>query len=159
MIASAERSLTVLLAGDALIVGTYAIEERARRSFVELVRASDIAFTNLEVLLNEFRGPPAPGIGIHLSATRRSGRELLAVGFNLVSVANNHALDYGVEGLRRHLDALRALGMPYAGAGESATEAAQPLTSKPRTVVSPWSPARRHLAPAGQPQTLAGSGG
>jgi poly-gamma-glutamate capsule biosynthesis protein CapA/YwtB (metallophosphatase superfamily) len=124
--AKSGRSLTVLLAGDALIVGTYAIEDDARRSFVELVRASDVAFTNLEVLLNEFRGPPAPGIGIHLSATPRSGRELIAAGFNLFSVANNHALDYGVEGLRRHLDALRGLGTPFAGAGETATEATRP---------------------------------
>jgi poly-gamma-glutamate capsule biosynthesis protein CapA/YwtB (metallophosphatase superfamily) len=43
-----------------------------------------------------------------------------------VSAADNHALDYGVEGLRRHLDALREMGTTLAGVGGTAAEAAEP---------------------------------
>jgi poly-gamma-glutamate synthesis protein (capsule biosynthesis protein) len=125
-VTDAERTLTVVLAGDALIVRDYPTEDAQHRSFVEMVRAADVAFANLEVFFNDFHGPPAPGIGIHLSTSPRSGRQLLNAGFNLFSAANNHALDYGTEGLRRHLDVLRALGMPFAGAGMTAEEAARP---------------------------------
>lgn len=120
------RSITVALSGDALIARPYATEDAEHRPFVELVRAADAGFTNLEVLLNDFGGPPAPGIGIHLSTSPNSGRALVDAGFNLFSVANNHALDYGVEGLRRHLEALRQLGVPFSGAGETAAESARP---------------------------------
>lgn len=120
------RSLTTVLSGDALIVQEYPLDNDGRRSFVELVGAADVAFTNLEVPLNDFHGPPEPGSSIYLSTSPHSGKELLSAGFNLFSVANNHVLDYGVEGLRRHVEALRSLGMPFAGVGETAGEAARP---------------------------------
>jgi poly-gamma-glutamate capsule biosynthesis protein CapA/YwtB (metallophosphatase superfamily) len=123
---SGSNSVTVAFGGDALVTKPYAIDDAGRRAFVDLVRRADVAFTHLEVLLNEFRGPPAPGIGIHLSTSPQSGRELLALGFNLFSAAGNHALDYGIEGLRAHLSVLRELGMAAAGIGEDAAEAAEP---------------------------------
>ncbi len=118
--------MTVAFGGDALITKPYAIDDAGRRGFVDLVRRADVAFTHLEILLNEFRGPPAPGIGIHLSTSPQSGRELLAAGFSLFSAAGNHALDYGIEGLRAHLNVLREIGMAVAGIGETAVEAAEP---------------------------------
>jgi poly-gamma-glutamate capsule biosynthesis protein CapA/YwtB (metallophosphatase superfamily) len=123
---SAATAITVVLSGDALIARPYRADTASRRGFVELIRGANAAFTNLEILLNDFRGPPAPDIGIHLSTSPRSGRELMSVGFNLFAVANNHALDYGVEGLRRHVEALRRLGACFAGAGETAADAARP---------------------------------
>ena len=119
--------MTVAFGGDALITKPYAIDDAGRRGFVDLVRRAEVAFTHLEILLNEFQGPPPPGIGIHLS-TSQSGRELLAAGFNLFSAAGNHALDYGIEGLRAHLNLLRELGMAVAGIGETAAEAAEPAS-------------------------------
>jgi poly-gamma-glutamate capsule biosynthesis protein CapA/YwtB (metallophosphatase superfamily) len=104
----------------------YAADDSARHGFVELVRSADVAFTQLDILLNDFRGPPAPGIGIHISTSPRSGQNLLSIGFNLFSTAGNHVLDFGVEGLRRHLEALRELGMSFAGVGETAADAAEP---------------------------------
>jgi len=112
---SGSSPVTVAFGGDALVTKPYAIDDAGRRGFVDLVRRADVAFTHLEILLNEFRGPPAPGIGIHLSTSPQSGRELLAAGFNLFSAAGNHALDYGIEGLRAHLNLLRELGMAVAG--------------------------------------------
>ncbi len=123
---SASNPVTVVFGGDALVTKPYAIDDAGRRAFVDLLRRADVAFTHLEILLNEFRGPPAPGVGIHLSTSPQSGRELLAVGFNLFSAAGNHALDYGIEGLRAHLSVLRELGMAVAGIGEDASEAAEP---------------------------------
>jgi poly-gamma-glutamate capsule biosynthesis protein CapA/YwtB (metallophosphatase superfamily) len=118
--------LKIALSGDAVIMRPNATDDKARHGFVELVQSADVAFTQLDILLNDFRGPPAPGIGIHISASPQSGQELLSVGFNLFSAAGNHVLDYGVEGLRRHVEALRELSMSFAGVGETAAEAAEP---------------------------------
>jgi poly-gamma-glutamate capsule biosynthesis protein CapA/YwtB (metallophosphatase superfamily) len=116
----------IVLSGDAVIMQPYAVDTNSRRGFVDLVRSADVAFTQLDILLNEFRGPPAPGIGIHISTSPETGLELLSVGFNLFSAAGNHVLDYGVEGLRRHVEVLRELGMTFAGIGETAAQAAEP---------------------------------
>lgn len=76
------------------------------------------AFTNRGVRANKyytFRAPPA------LAPTLREA------GFDAVSLANNHALDFGPAGLIDTREALDALGVAHFGAGGDATEAARPL--------------------------------
>lgn len=63
-------------------------------------------------------------------------RHLVDIGFNVFSLANNHSMDYGVEGLRdtlRHVAALRRHGLKAAaGLGMNREEAGRPelLTAK-----------------------------
>jgi len=45
------------------------------------------------------------------------------MGVHMVTVANNHAADYGADGLLESLRLLRAAGIPYAGAGNNLREA------------------------------------
>ncbi len=47
--------------------------------------------------------------------------------FSAVSVANNHAGDYGPDGLAEELDLLTAAGLPYFGGGKNLAEAHRPL--------------------------------
>jgi hypothetical protein len=47
-------------------------------------------------------------------------------GFNIVSVAGNHAMDWGAEALLDTLDLLRAKGIQAIGAGHNLAEARQP---------------------------------
>ena len=75
-------------------------------------------FTNRGVRANKyytFRAPPA------------LAPALRGAGFDAVSLANNHALDFGPVGLADTREALDALGVAHFGAGGDATEAAQPL--------------------------------
>ncbi len=51
---------------------------------------------------------------------------LKAIGWDAVTLANNHVLDWGVAGLLDTLVALRAAGIATAGAGRDAQEAWQP---------------------------------
>lgn len=51
---------------------------------------------------------------------------LLDAGMDLASLANNHSLDFGVDGLWNTLDLVRRHGIQTAGAGENSAEAAQP---------------------------------
>ena len=52
--------------------------------------------------------------------------ELRWMGIDMLSCANNHATDYGVDGLVAMLAHLRRLGVPHAGAGENLAEARRP---------------------------------
>ena len=90
-----------------------------------LLAGSDLLIGNLEGTFTErgepldkyytFRAPPV------LAET------LTAAGFDAVSLANNHALDFGTEGLLDTLDALDALGVAHFGAGLDRGEAEAPL--------------------------------
>ena len=52
---------------------------------------------------------------------------LLDMGADLVSLANNHAYDYGEISLLDSLDTLEGIGIPYVGAGRNFEEASEPV--------------------------------
>ena len=51
---------------------------------------------------------------------------LKTAGFNVVSLANNHTLDYGTDGLIQTIEALDDIGIQHAGAGPNLAAARQP---------------------------------
>jgi poly-gamma-glutamate capsule biosynthesis protein CapA/YwtB (metallophosphatase superfamily) len=71
------------------------------------------------------RGTPEPK-EYHFRAPTSSYAAIKAAGIDLVSFANNHALDYGQVGLLDTLDSAKAAGMPYVGIGRNLTEAYAP---------------------------------
>jgi poly-gamma-glutamate synthesis protein (capsule biosynthesis protein) len=99
---------------------------------VEILRRADAAFGNFEnVLLDprSFRDSLYPYAGRDdwaLSAPPEVAADLKSLGFDLVSRANNHALDWGVEGMRASSRWLDEAGIVHAGVGESRAEARLP---------------------------------
>ncbi|WP_040951660.1 CapA family protein [Gorillibacterium massiliense] len=55
-------------------------------------------------------------------------------GFDLVTLANNHTIDYGEQGLLDTFDHLKANGIPYVGAGQDADEAYKPVILKAKGI-------------------------
>ena len=124
-------ALTIVAVGDIMLGGTAAPElERHGYDYPfvhvrRLVAGADLAFGNLEGPLTAggaafakqyvFRSPP-----------ERVAPALARAGFDVVALANNHSMDYGVEGLRETLAALARAGIGHAGAGESLAAARQP---------------------------------
>ncbi len=122
----AAQKITSFYSGDALITRPYA--PRADQDFLQLLNSVDVRFTNLEMLLNDYRGTPTVEAGgLHLSAPPSIGRDLLNSGFNLFANANNHSLDSNTDGLEIHIEAMRSLGMKFAGVGEALGEASAPV--------------------------------
>lgn len=89
-----------------------------------LLAEADLRFGNLELPLTT-RGAPANKDYV-FRAPPSSTLTLTHAGFNLLSLANNHAADYGSDGLLDTLDALTRAGIAYAGAGRTADEAHAP---------------------------------
>lgn len=90
------------------------------------VGRADALFANLEVPLTD-RGHPADK-AIAFRSPPNLARELAELGIDVVTVANNHALDYGIEGLRQTRRVLEEAGVACVGAGENISEAFEATT-------------------------------
>ncbi|HPC83311.1 MAG TPA: CapA family protein [Thermoanaerobaculaceae bacterium] len=86
-----------------------------------LMQEADIAYGNLEFSINDH--PELQRPFYNFRAPTPFAFEVAAIGINLVSLANNHALDFGPEGLRDCLRALDRAQITHAGAGMTLAEA------------------------------------
>ncbi|MPY87937.1 MAG: hypothetical protein GEU99_08455 [Luteitalea sp.] len=121
-----EVALSLALVGDLSFEG--ALADHPTREWLSAVapcfRGADLAIGNLESPLLE-SGERIPG-----KCTLRGSTEwanvLREAGLGLVTLANNHTMDYGVNGLRSTTEALERAGIQYVGAGLDLTTACAP---------------------------------
>jgi poly-gamma-glutamate capsule biosynthesis protein CapA/YwtB (metallophosphatase superfamily) len=92
---------------------------------VEAARAADLLIVNLECCISE-RGAPVPGRTFHFRAPPAAAETLAYLGVDCVTLANNHALDFGTEALLDTFAHLRAAGVRWVGAGRDEREARAP---------------------------------
>ena len=90
----------------------------------ELFRSTDFNFGNLEspVSGKDHR----IGKGLIFNARRSDIEGLVKNNFKIVNLANNHALDQGVDGLNFTRNFLNEKGIEYLGVGDDRTDAWQP---------------------------------
>lgn len=124
----AEQTTRIALTGDSIITRRVSTSgDPATRALIGALGAADVAFTNLEVIPNDFRGYPAQESGgSHFATHSWVIDDLVAMGFDLFACAHNHALDYSIEGLLAGVEALDARGVAYAGIGRNLGEARLP---------------------------------
>ncbi len=92
--------------------------------FAKQLSEADFAMVNLESAVTE-RGTPEPK-RYHFRAPTSAYAAIQAAGIDLVSIGNNHALDYGQVGLLDTLTSAKAANMPVVGAGRNTAEAYEP---------------------------------
>lgn len=90
------------------------------------LKSADLTFGNLEASLSQ-QGTPIPGKGIWLRGDPEAAAALKEAGFDVLSVANNHILDYDSPALLDTLKYLRDQEIDPVGAGKDLTEAVQPV--------------------------------
>ncbi|MFM7616947.1 MAG: CapA family protein [Actinomycetes bacterium] len=89
-----------------------------------LLADADIAMVNLETAITE-RGTPASK-AYNFRAPASAFTALRSAGVDVTSMANNHGIDFGAEGLSDSLAARAGAGIPVLGVGANATEAYAP---------------------------------
>jgi len=92
-----------------------------------LLRSSDLVVGNLEFTItadDPVNRYPNKTFNYQMDPQFRNA--LLAGSFDHVSLANNHAMDYGKQGLFDTQHHLRALGISFSGAGRNLSEARRP---------------------------------
>jgi len=95
-----------------------------------VLAGADLAMVNLETAITE-RGAPVPGKNFHFRSPAATFTALRAAGVDVVSMANNHSLDYGPQGMQDTFDAIASSKFPVVGMGHNAAEAYRPY----RTVI------------------------
>ncbi len=123
--------------GDIGLVG--AGRERARReghdaAFAALapgLHAADLGFANLEMPFGQADWIQ-PGRTLEFWQDAELAPALTRAGVQVVSIANNHAMDCGVRGLARTLDACREAGLATVGAGQNLAAARAPARLEAR---------------------------
>jgi len=84
--------------------------------------SADLAICNLETPVAPAGGPYS-GYPV-FSVPQEILPALVDTGFDACTTASNHAIDKGIDGLKRTLDAMDAAGIKHAGTNRSAAEAA-----------------------------------
>lgn len=87
----------------------------------QLMQSADIFMLNNEFCYSN-RGTPVPK-GYNFRADPLRVERLAEMGVDIVSIANNHAYDYGEEAFVDTIDTLNDAGIPYVGGGKNLEDA------------------------------------
>jgi poly-gamma-glutamate capsule biosynthesis protein CapA/YwtB (metallophosphatase superfamily) len=121
--------LTLAFAGDVHFTGrTAPLLSKPATAFgpiAPVLESADLAMVNLETAITD-RGTPEPK-QFHFRAPITAFDAVRAAGVDVVTMANNHVLDYGQVGLADTLDNVKRANFPYVGIGHDAAEAFAPL--------------------------------
>lgn len=123
------KDMKILVAGDLLpqpsnqeLFEQGQTNELFGKELVELFVKNDFKVANLEGPLTE-NDIMIKKSGPNLRASEKSIHGIVEMGFDAVSLANNHILDYGEEGLQSTMRILKENSIQFFGAGKNLVEA------------------------------------
>jgi poly-gamma-glutamate capsule biosynthesis protein CapA/YwtB (metallophosphatase superfamily) len=127
--------MRVALAGDTMLGRKVAErleqvppERLVSQELVAHAREADVFVLNLECCISERGSPwPDPGKPFFFRAPPQAAGLLRHLGVSCVTLANNHALDFGAEALLDTLEHLDTAGIAHAGAGADEDAARRPV--------------------------------
>lgn len=127
-----ETDIIISAVGDIMLDGTarsVMVEQGYDYPFVRMLpyfSGAQIIFGNVEGPLTDRGTPEQDKTFVFRSPPAKVGAALRAAGFNIVSLANNHTLDYGADGLLQTIEVLNEAGILHTGAGADLMAARQP---------------------------------
>lgn len=95
------------------------------KKLIEILAGADLTVFNLEAPLTD-KDSPIPKNGPSLRAPISTITGLTCINPGFFTLANNHILDHGEQGLTSTIELLKKNGNTYAGAGRNIYEASQP---------------------------------
>jgi poly-gamma-glutamate synthesis protein (capsule biosynthesis protein) len=162
LVTSVADAFTLAAVGDCIIARPISqTKDPAFAAVVSLLRDADATFGNFEGSafdIRQFKGyPQAEFGGVWIIGVPAVAKDLRSLGFDVMSRANNHATDWGPEGMRLTSQALDEAGIVHAGVGEhrAAARAGRAVdTPKGRiglvSMASTFTPLSRSAPPVGE---------
>ncbi|WP_438503586.1 CapA family protein [Ectobacillus ponti] len=86
------------------------------------IEKADYSFVNLESVFTT-KTEKVPGQLFWIKSDPAALQAIRNTGYDMVSIGNNHTLDYGTAGLLDTIAGVEAMGLPYVGAGRNDKEA------------------------------------
>jgi poly-gamma-glutamate capsule biosynthesis protein CapA/YwtB (metallophosphatase superfamily) len=123
-----QSELSITLAGQSMIRSDIRASAPEAMSTIASLLRSDVNFTNFEGTVAKPGQPneSAPFQGSGFLAPPEALDALKALGFNLVSLSNNHSADLKVPGIKNTLEQVNRLNLAHAGIGNTLEEAVAP---------------------------------
>jgi poly-gamma-glutamate capsule biosynthesis protein CapA/YwtB (metallophosphatase superfamily) len=125
---AAKEPITIAFGGDthfhAQLAARLANPQTALGPTIPALKSADFAMVNLETAITT-RGTKEPK-EFNFRAPPSAFTALKAAGIDVVSMANNHGVDYGQVGLADSLAAIKRSKYPVVGIGKNAAEAYRP---------------------------------
>lgn len=126
------EEVSVIIVGD-MMFGTELAQIMDREGslapfagVINTLKNADITFGVLEGVISE-RGEKVQNKSITYRSKPSTARGLSNAGFDVISLATPHIMDYGKEGFFDTLEFLSWYGIKYVGAGRNIKEAKQPV--------------------------------
>jgi poly-gamma-glutamate synthesis protein (capsule biosynthesis protein) len=123
--ACAQSDLTITLTGQSMIRSDLRATAPDAMPRIRSLLRGDVIFTNFEGTVAE-PGQSVTGGGRGFLAPAEALDALKALGFNLLSLSNNHAFDLKETGIENTLREVERRGIAHAGLGETLADAAAP---------------------------------
>lgn len=135
--AFSDDAVTITFAGDILFDPNYSVMAKLLQNGGDIGNGiapdliGEMQSADIMMLNNEFAysdgGTPTPEKQFTFRARPESVSYLTDLGVDIVSLANNHAYDYGEQAFLDTMQVLRGEGIPYVGAGINESEASSPV--------------------------------
>lgn len=120
-------TLDITLTGQSMIRSDIRVHSPSVVSAMAPLLTGDVVFTNFEAAVGELNVDELPLTGKLLSPAPPAALEALkSMGFNLVSLSNNHAGDLKIPGIQDTLREANRLNLAHAGTGNTLEEAEAP---------------------------------
>lgn len=123
-----------------LITGDFAPQARLAKQIEEkqfskvfpedirhIIKSADFSFVNFESPIVEDGYKPIHKCGPNLRCTEEAAEAVKYAGFTSVTMANNHILDFGAEGLHKSVECCKAQGLDIVGVGDNLKDAEEIL--------------------------------
>lgn len=132
-----DKATVMTFGGDICFADNYVVMQHLKTTengwkdcidpeWAKVMRDADIAMLNNEFTISD-RGAPMPGKAYTFRAAPEHTALYAELGVDFVTLANNHAYDFGEEAFLDTLEALQTYGVDYAGGGKTAEEAQRPF--------------------------------
>ncbi len=130
-LSDAESVVELIAVGDVMLGRGVAGEPRPLAAAAPWLAAADLTFGNLEAVIvaggRARTAPPGDPQPIILQAPITAVDHLTAAGFDVLSLANNHSLDFGPDGLAETAVRLQDAGIQPLGAAQGIDAVYRPL--------------------------------
>lgn len=122
VLSAREDEISLFATGDVLLARSVEAKMRTKKDYTypfhkvaEILKSADIAFGNLETAM--LPGKTTPRDSMVFRADEEAAEGLKFAGYDVMSVANNHTMNYKAGGLMRAMRALESSGIEPVGGG------------------------------------------
>lgn len=119
--------MKITIGGDFCITSSFLSNNLFDNEIISLFKNSDFNILNLECPVSVNNNDKITKTGPHLRTEEKIFEHLKILNMSAVTLANNHILDHGEQGLKKTIDCCKKNNIRYVGAGMNSEEAAELL--------------------------------